>query len=335
MKTVAKLAGVSVQTVSNLVNGRVHLMSEQTRERVQQAMLSVEYFPQGAARTLRSGRTRTLGFLVLDEHARFLADPLTDLMLGGAGDVARDHGYGLLIQGERPSVRSEALLAPLLERRVDGAFVLLSGEPATRSWYIQRLDAIGTPYVVFDEPIEEGTGVAVTAMNREGAHRLTRYLVDRGHRRIGFIGARVPWAVVEERHRGYREALQDAGIKVDEELELFEGGIDPSGGRAMGRKLLQRSQPPTAIMATSDLLAAGVLVAAREIGLAIPDDIAITGFDDFIFAAFMDPPLTTVRVPGHEMGAIAAEMLIRRLDTPDSAFERAVLPVELSIRSSA
>lgn len=334
MRDVASLARVSVQTVSNVVNGRGHLMTPKTRARVERAMVKVNYHPHLAARTLRSGRTQALGFLVLDEHTGFLADPLTDLMLAGVGDVARDRGYGVLIQGRRPSVLTLDLFTPLLEKRVDGAFLILSGEIAVRSWYLERLAELGMPFVVFDEPVDAPTGLSVMAMNRQGARRLTEHLIGRGHRRIAFIAARVPWPVIEERHHGYRQALHRAEIPVSPELELFEGGLDASGGAEMAARLLELEEPPTAIMATSDLLAAGALVCARERGYRVPADVAVTGFDDFLFASLTAPPLTTIRVPGYEMGKIAAEMLIDRLEGHEPQSQHIVLPVDLCERGS-
>jgi DNA-binding LacI/PurR family transcriptional regulator len=310
-------------------------MSEETRARVQRAIDEAQYQPHRAAQSLRSGRTRTLGFLVLDEHARFLADPLTDLMLAGVGDVARDRGYSVLIHGDRPSVRAAELLRPVRERRVDAAFLMLSGELDIRRSYVDEVADLGVPFVIFDEPVTAPQGISITAMNRFGARRLTEHLLGRGHRRVGFIAARVPWPVVEERHAGYRDALQEATIRPDPELELFEGGFDETGGRAMTEKLLDLRKPPTAILATSDLLAAGALAAARDRDRQVPHQLAICGFDDFSFAKLLDPPLTTVHVPGYEMGQTAAELLVDQLEGRSNGDRNIVLPVSLCYRGSA
>src|SRR5918998_3209083 len=148
MRQVAELAGVSVQTVSNHVNGRHQYMSEETSRRVARAMAELGYHPNLTARSLRSAETRTLGFLVLDEHARFLADPLTDLVMAGVGDFARENDYGLLIQSARPSEDLDRLLTPVLQSRVDGAFLLLSGPPSVRAEQIRRLGELTDRFVV-------------------------------------------------------------------------------------------------------------------------------------------------------------------------------------------
>lgn len=335
MKDVARQAGVSIQTVSNLVNRRLHLMTRETRERVEEAMADLGYHPNMSARGLRSAQTNALGFLVLDPHAGFLADPLTDLLIAGVGDVARDRGYSLLIHGGTPGQPDPSFLSPVLESRVDGALLLLSGEERLRLWYVEQLSHLRAEFVLFDQPMDDPSVCVVRAADRDGGRRLAAYLIAEGHRRIAFIAARVPWAVVEERHRGYREALAAAGLEASPELELFEGGWEPHGGGDMALKVLGLTDPPTAIMCGSDVLALGALKALREGGVRVPEDVAVTGFDDFLFSEFIDPPLTTVRVPAYEMGRLGAQILIGRLTGVEPAERQRVLPVELCLRASA
>src|ERR1700761_2535432 len=170
MRDVAARADVSVQTGSNLINNRLHLMGEDTAARVEQAMSELGYHPNVAARTLRSARTETLCFLLLDEGNRFLADPMTDLIIAGIGDVARDRGYGLLIRAARPHEPDPALIRPLLEKRADGAFLFMSGEPDIRRWYVARLGELGFPFILL-EPSDDPQLLTVTAADREGARR--------------------------------------------------------------------------------------------------------------------------------------------------------------------
>ena len=231
MRDVAGQAGVSLQTVSNYVNGRFNLMSVETRERVGRELDRLGYWPNAAARSLRAKRTMTLGFLVLDEGARFLADPMTDLIIAGIGDVARDHGYSLLIQAARPDPDdADRLFSPLLEERVDGAFLFLSGAPSVRRRTIRRVDELGFSFVVFEQAPAGVPVVSVTAENRAGARQLTEHLLGSGHRRIAFISTRTPWPMVEERLRGYREALSAAGVSAPE-LEVTDGVWDPATAR--------------------------------------------------------------------------------------------------------
>ncbi len=334
MRDVAARAGVSAQTVSNLVNGRTHLMTAQTRERVSAAMSALGYHPNSAARGLRSARTHTLAFLVLDQDARFLADPMTDLVIAGIGDIARDRGYGVLIQAGRPDEASDALLTPLLEHRADGAFLFLSGEPALRRWYVQRVVELGARAVVFERVDEAPNITSLTAADRDGARRLTEHLVERGHRRIAFVAARVPWPMIEQRRLGYRDALAAADVEADPSLERFEGTWGTQLGPALVDQLLRLDRPPTAIMCGNDLLALGVLQELRRRKLRVPADVAVTGFNNFDFAEFVDPPLTTVRTPGYEMGRAAAQNLIDALEGNGPVESRLEFPVELMLRES-
>lgn len=334
MRDVAVRAGVSVQTVSNFVNRRFNLMTGETRSRIDRAMRELAYHPNVAARSLRSSRSATLGFLVLDESARFLADPMTDLVIAGIGHVARDRGYGLLIQAAGSHGPEPALFQPLLENRIDGAFLFLSGERELRHWYVGRMLELGFEFVVFEDGAP-AAAPSVTAANRDGARRLAEYLLGRGHRRLAFVAGQMPWPMIEERHAGYLDALAAAGIERDPELEVFDGVWDPASGARSAGRLLRLPRPPTAIMSGNDLLAIGAICTAREKRLSVPGDLAVTGFDDFEFAEYLDPPLTTVRIPGYEMGRVAAELLIGRLKGEASPDGHVELPVELCLRASA
>jgi DNA-binding LacI/PurR family transcriptional regulator len=324
MRDVAARAGVSVQTVSNVVNGRGH-MREQTRERVAAAMDALGYSVDATARGLRSARTRALGFLLLDDDPRYLADPMTDMVIAGVGDVARERGYGLLIQSGE-----DGLLQPLLERRVDGAIMYLSGEPARRVAHVRRLEALGHPAALFgDAP--SASLPAVTAANRDGARRLAAHLLARGHTRVAFVAGRTSWPMIEERVAGYRAALHARGVAP---VERCHGPWSAEAGEEMAADLLEAADPPTAIMAANDLLALGVIRCARRRGLRVPDDLAVSGFNDFDFSAFVDPALTTVSLPVYAMGRAAATLVIDRLDgrpaSPPPEFA-----VELILRASA
>jgi LacI family transcriptional regulator/LacI family repressor for deo operon, udp, cdd, tsx, nupC, and nupG len=337
MRQVAELAGVSVQTVSNHVNGRHQYMAEETRRRVAAAMRELKYHPNLTARGLRSSETRTLGFLVLDEHARFLADPLTDLIMAGIGDVAREENYGILIQSSTPSDNPDRLVKPVLESRVDGAFLLLSGDRAIRQAHIQRTADVTGEFLVFDEPISDPEIMSVRAADRDGGREMASHLIARGHRRIAFIGAAVPWAVVEQRFAGFNDAMRANGLSVDPELVKLEAGWEPATAVPIAERLLKLEDRPTAIMCSTDLLAIATIHAAQRLGLDVPGDVAVPGFDDFPFAHFARPALTTVRIPAYDMGREAARILINHLKGEGEAAygaEQLEFPVELIVRES-
>jgi DNA-binding LacI/PurR family transcriptional regulator len=336
MRDVAKHAGVSAQTVSNLVNNRLRQMSDETRVRIEGAMEQLGYHPNLTARSLRSARTTTIGFLLLDEGARYLADPMTDQVIAGVGDIARDRGYSVLIHAGRPGPPDSGLLKPVLESRVDGVLLFLSGPPDQRAWYPARAAELEVPTVVLEEALaDDELQMSVTADNRTGARSLADHLIHAGHRRIAFIAARQPWPMVEQRHLGYCEALAAAGLERDRSCELFEGIWDAADAGAMVDRLLALPDPPTAVMGGNDLLAIGVMRQARARGLRVPDDLAVTGFNDFAFAEFVEPPLTTVHVPGYEMGCASAQLLLDHLDGREISEPHITLPVELRLRGSA
>jgi DNA-binding LacI/PurR family transcriptional regulator len=334
MKDVAARAGVSVQTVSNVINAREGTAGPETRERVEQAMEELGYHPNVSGRALRSSRTDTMALLLRDETESFLADPLTNLITAGIGDVLREEERGLLIQTAKPGGRREGLLAPILQSRVDGAFVLLSGDREMRLWYVEQLARLGRPFVVFDEVLDDRSILSVRAADRDAGRSLAEYLIGKGHTRIAFIGARSPWAVVEQRHLGYEDAMRAAGLRPDRRLQIFAAGWQSSGGAEITHELLSMDRPPSAIMCGSDVLAVGAIQAAKARGLRVPDDVAVTGFDDFAFSSFIEPQLTTIRVPGYEMGQVAAEMLLAEVDGRGPRVRQVVLPTQLVIRGS-
>lgn len=330
MRDVAARAEVSVQTVSNIVNERYHLMGDTTRARVERAMSDLGYHPNVAARTLRSARTETLCFLLLDEGNRFLADPMTDLVIAGIGDVARERGYGLLIRAALPNEPDPSLLKPLLENRADGAFLFLSGEPELRRWYVGKLTELAFPFILL-ETSKQPQLRSVTAADRDGARQLTEHLIAAGHERIAFLTTAVPWPMLEQRLLGYRDALDAARLHP---LVFTGGAWTPASGAVQASQILDGRRAPTAMMCGNDLLALGAIQAVRERGLSVPDDIAVTGFDDFDFAEFTDPALTTVRIPGYDIGRTACEALVDVLEGKPRRRRHLVLPVELKLRAS-
>jgi DNA-binding LacI/PurR family transcriptional regulator len=335
MKDVAQAAGVSVQTVSNFVNGRANQMTTATQARIRTVMKELRFHPNSAARGLRSARSRTLGFLILDDAARFLADPMTDLFLSGLGDVLRDQGYALLIQASRPSNPIEGLLTPVLEGRIDGAVVFLSGPSPVRAQYIRSLRRLAGPFVLLQEHDDvDGEVPSICADDRGGSRDLCRHLIASGHTRIGFLTAAHRWSAIEERYVGYLEAHEEADLVPSPDHALWHGDFEALEAANAAGMMLDLAPAPTAIMCGNDLIALGVLKTARDRGLRVPDDLAVTGFDDFEFAAAIDPPLTTVRIDGYDMGRLAAQELLGAVLGKRSATARR-FPTELCLRASA
>lgn len=335
MRDVAEAAGVSVQTVSNLVNGRTNQMTPETQTRLREVMERLGYYPNSAARGLRSARSQTIGFLILDESTRFLADPMTDLFMSGLGDVLRDQNYALLIQASRSDRPIDQLLAPLHEGRVDGAVVFLSGPASTRARYVQQLRKLPVPMLLLQEhELLESDVPVIAADDFGGARDLCRHLLAAGHRRVAFLSASHRWSAIEARHRGYHAAHVEAELQVDPTLTVWQGKFDAISASESAAVLLDSVAPPDAVMCANDLVALGVLKAARDRGLRVPDDLAVTGFDDFDFAAAVSPPLTTVSIPGYEMGRLAARVMIDSGDDGIASTQH-MFSTQLQIRESA
>lgn len=335
MRDVAQLAGVSTQTVSNFVHGRTARLSTATRERVQASMEQVGYRPARAQHRTGATRTRTLGFLVLDDSERFLADPLTAAYLSGMGDVARAHDFSLLVHSSLEA--DENFLRPVLDREVSGVCLLLSGPRARRQRVADRVAESGLPFVLLDEVVPQSRVgyLTVLADQRDGARQLVAHLIERGHRRIAFVAAASEWAVLEERYAGYRAGLRECGVPFESCLAVFDGGWEPTDVGPGVNALLALPEPPSAIMCGSDLMALGVIRHLLDLGIRVPEDIAVCGFDDFVFAPHMHPPLTTVAVPAWEMGQAAARLLLTALSGRSIARREVLLPVELRLRGSA
>lgn len=319
---VARAAGVSISTVSRVLNDRGDV-SPRARDAVRAALATTRYTASPIARSLVGARTRLIGL-----HARRLTDDYTGALIHGILEFTEAAGYGLLILATGPDGATPT--GPLIETLPDGLLVLSplvdeAPEPGPR--------AGGRPVVLIEQ---RGTGrdVGVTATHRVGEAEATRHLVALGHRRIGFVAGTPIHSTSRERLDGFRDALAEAGIRFDPGL-VAPGWNDRDSGLAAGRRLLALPDRPTAIVASNDLEAVGVLGAAREAGLRVPDDLSVVGFDDLPLARHTHPPLTTVHQPLAAMGRRAAEMLIGWVEGAEPVPSRVVLPTRLVVRESS
>ncbi|MEV6103788.1 LacI family DNA-binding transcriptional regulator [Streptomyces sp. NPDC051940] len=297
LSRLADQAGVSVSTVSKVLNGRTDV-APATRERITRMLADAGY---------RTARPSGLVDLVIGG----LNSPWADALVSGAVQAAAEEDCRIVINSlpERAGDEAlDALLEHVVERGTDGVLTVhrLPGEAAR-----DRLDAKGTPFVVIDPPVEPGSGVrSVGATNWQGGLAATRHLIDLGHRRIAAVGGPAQTWSARARLDGYRAALLQAGLPVDEALVRTAAGFCPTGGRQAALALLDAPERPTAIVAGSDGQAFGVLQALAERGLRAPYDVSVTGFDDVSVASWSAPPLTTVRQPLEAMTATAFRMLL-------------------------
>jgi LacI family transcriptional regulator len=322
---VARIAGVSYSTVSRVVNGHVSVR-DGTRARVQEAMADLGYVAHVTARALASGRTQAIGLL-----AQEIDNPFFSIVIKGVDQEVSAADYDLLLCTTHSRREKEAAyVARLSHGMVDGLLIVL---PTGLPEYVTTLSGERYPFVLIDHDSDAPGCDVVNAANRAGTKEGIAYLIGLGHRRIGFVGGREDVGAAHERYAGYREALADAGIELDPAL-VVGGDFMETRGRAAAHELLGRPRPPTAIFASSDAAAFGVLRAAGERELDVPGDLSVLGFDDIIEAAYVGASLSTVRQPLREMGRVAVRRLLDRLADPKSGPVRIVMDTELVIRQT-
>ncbi|MCB7136148.1 LacI family DNA-binding transcriptional regulator [Cellulosimicrobium marinum] len=295
---VARTAGVSVATVSKVINER-YGVAPQTSARVHEVIAELGYESSIVARSLRSRRTNVIGILV----AEF--EPFSTELLKGISEAVEGTGYELLAYsgGLRRDDRvgwEQRYLSRLAGTLIDGAIVVTPTVVAPDG---------SIPVVAVDPHRGPSGAPTIDSDNLAGARLATEHLVALGHRRIGFLGGRPDLESARLREQGYREALQDAGIAVDPDL-LRVGGYRPDLADSPAHELLQLPDRPTAVFAANDLSAIRTMEVAAELGLRVPDDVSVVGFDDVPESALTSPPLTTVSQPIHRMGAEALRMVV-------------------------
>jgi LacI family transcriptional regulator len=332
LKDVALRAGVSAQTVSEVVHD-TDRVAPATRERVLAAMKALDYEPNHAARAMRLSKSFNIAYVVA--HANEFTDPAMGLNLASMLEAFDQSGYGLSIRAlnDHAPPALEGLRRALKQKRIDGA--IISALPPGR--LLDEVLSWPYPLVLFDQP--QARTSSVWAEYRDGIVQAVAHLASRGRTRIAFIGGpsehQMPHYLNTERHLGYLDGLAKSGLRLNKRL-ILNADYTVAGGRNAALKLLQRDDRPDAIVAASDRMAFGVLQAASTLGLRVPEDLAVTGFDDHELAQSTNPPLTTVRFPIRAMALKAAELLIAQIDQPNGQpAPRAAIPVELVVRDSS
>jgi LacI family transcriptional regulator len=321
---IAKAAGVSVPTVSRVLNGRSDV-SPQTRQRVEELLREHGYRRQATARRRATARLIDLVFNDLDS-------PWAVEIIRGVEDVAHAAGVGTVVSAiHRRSTPTRQWLQNVRERATDGVILVLTD--LTQPVHAE-LRQLGVPVVVVDPVGASDLDVpTIGASNWAGGMRATEHLLSLGHRRIGFIEGPPRLLCSRARLDGYRAALDGAGVGYDRQL-VRAGDFYHESGFAGGAALIDRADPPTAIFASSDQMALGVYEAVRRRGLRVPDDISVVGFDDLPEVRWSSPPLTTVRQPLSEMGTLAARTVLRLAEGEAIESPGIELATELVVRES-
>lgn len=325
IRDVARDAGVSIATASRALN-RTDLVAPETRDRVRAAAARLHYTPHGGARSLITNRTHTIGVLLPDLYGEFFSE-----VMRGIDQTAQREGYQCIVSSARHSGPSLEAALRAMRGKVDG-LVLMSPEFTVA--VSERALPTGFPVVLLNCPPSATPHDTLNVENYEGAYSMVRHLASLGHTRIAIIAGAAGNFDAEERMRGYRAALRDAGVPEEAEL-IVPGDFSEAAGAEAARSLLMLGDRPTAIFAANDGMAIGALYALREAGLRVPDDIAIGGFDDIPMARYVEPPLSSVHVDISALGERATAALVSMLRHPGRReFIRATAATTLVVRRS-
>jgi LacI family transcriptional regulator len=330
IKDVARLSGLSLSTVSLVINKRGYV-SRETREKVLKVVNDLSYHPTRSARGLASKTSGNLGFILSDYHFSQAEQFYTKIFLGTEFE-ARNHNYYILLTtvGKTFNAKNEVPRF-LLERNVDG--VIIAGKVTGK--LIDYIDALGIPIVLVDYDSKKRGHSTVVIDNRTGARMAMEHLLDLGHQSVAFIAGDIEHPSIAERFGGFQDVLREHNIIPDERLIVVDQPtLWGSDGAEAIDKILQRGKLPTAVFAANDSMAIGCVKLLRDRGLKIPADIAVVGFDDLEMSSHLEPPLTTVRVLKEEMGKLAVLRLVEMIRSKSRAMVNTHVPVELVIRAS-
>lgn len=324
IQDVAREAGVSVATVSRVINNSPSVASE-TRARVQSAIEKLKYEPSLLGRNLRRSETKMV--LVLLPN---ISNPFYSKVVRGIEDVGHKNGYNIMLCNVDSNVERERTYLELLKKRMaDGVIFMAPVLP------VDELAEIASRYPAI-QCCEYKLGAPITHVsidNLNASYKAVKYLIDLGHERIGFIGCKTDLISSIQREAGYKKALADAGIKFNPDFVRYGDYSFKSGVKA-AKELIEMDNRPTAIFAISDLMAMGAIKSIREGNLSIPHDIAVVGFDNISFSSMLDPSLTTVAQPRYELGKIAMELLLEQMLKGSQEIKEIILESELIIRDS-
>lgn len=325
LREIAKAAGCSISTVSRAFAGSEHPVNAVTKERILAIANRLGYRPNVAARGLKTDRTFTIGLVVYN-----IASPFTPVLIRGIQEYLRQHDYFSIIISTDwdPELESEAV-HQLISRSIDGIIFV-------ESWRDEAnitLDVANKPYVFVYRLFNGSYANSVLADDRHGARLAVEHLVKLGHRRIGYINGPHDWNSSKDRLAGYRDVLTQSGIPYDPSL-VEEGTWEVQSGYPIAKKYLAMSDRPTAIFAANDLMALGAIYAVQDAGLQVPADVAVVGYDDRDIASCSKPTITTICPPSFEMGKLAAQLIVDRLENQVEIKEPVRVQGKLIIRES-
>jgi LacI family transcriptional regulator len=328
IRDVARAANVHPGTVSRALNEETRdMVNDETAERVIKAAAELGYTPNPIARGLKTNRSYTIGVLIPD-----ITNPLFPPILRGIEDRLGAAGYtSLIVNTDNDPERERAHIGAMHARQVDG---LISATARLDRELLAEAAAAGTPLVLVNRSLEDGSAPAVTVNDERGIRLAVDHIAGLGHRRVGHVAGPQNLSTGHRRYVGFVEAMSDAGLQVRSVHVRFSNSFTEDEGALVCAELLDAAGDPTAIVAGNDLLALGCYDTLEERGLRCPEDVSIVGFNDMPFVDRLRPPLTTVRVPQREIGTAAAELMLQRLTDDADGTNEILLEPTLVVRGS-
>jgi DNA-binding LacI/PurR family transcriptional regulator len=327
MNEIARLARVSLGTVSNVLSGS-STVREPLRKRVMKAVDSLAYQPNQLSRGLRLNKTNIIGMIISD-----VSNPFFPAVVKGAEDTAFKNGYRLFLCNSDNNFAKEETYLRELQTYLPSGLIIMTSDISGSTRLAETYRKAGAAVVYVDRLPHQWNGDTVTSTNEEGSYEATKYLLGLGHRRLSMISGSSQLTNSGERVQGFLRALRGAGINFSSKY-IQEGTFDKESGYEKAQLLLQLNPRPTAIFAANDLLAFGALNAIRDRGLRCPQDVSVIGFDNFDLAEFVTPTLTSVEQSGYALGATAAQVIMDRIRKKSGPRMEHILPTTLKLRAS-
>jgi LacI family transcriptional regulator len=324
MKQVAERAGVSISTVSHVINN-TRAVSDEVRKRVLHIIDEMRYVPSAVARSLKNDKTNTIGVLVPNSSNPYFAE-----LVRWIEDAAFELGYHIILCNTHGDHKQTIYLRLLMEKRIDGLVLVASGADDEQDLLLRHDDV---PIIQLERALPGLDADLVLAGQEEGAWQATRHLIELGHRSIACVAGPADLPRSRERVSGFLRAMREAGIAVPE-ANVLHGEFTSAGGHAAFGSLLARPRRPTAVFVTSDLMAIGGLCAASSAGVRVPEELSVVGYDDIGAACYAAPPLTTVAAPKREMARRAIGQLIERIHGGREPLRNIALAASLVVRAS-
>ncbi len=326
IKDVAKMSGVSISTVSRVINNSKPVSSD-IRDRVLKVIKETGYVPNPVARSLVTKKSNIIGVIVPDIANLFIAD-----LLNGIEDIGRMYDYDIILCNTYSDTQKELKYINLLKSKQAAGIILVSG--TIEQSHVDAIEISKIPAVYISKNAKDFDVYSVSIDHFQAAYDMTKYLLDKGKNKISFIRASVEDNIEDsERYQGYKKALEQSGLKIDNSLVL-QGDETTASGYMLTKKLIEDKKLPEAIFASSDEMAIGVVNALLDSGIKIPEQVSVAGYDDTRIASMIRPSLTTVRQPIFDMGAVSARIIVKLISNQHVEQKNTVLPYSIVERQS-